>query len=152
MCFVLLHHDITNWIGCFAFLNRVCMCEFASFLACYCVVAAPWLASVWCSSSRGDCVYQFCSCWASIPQDVPLLSVVCLLFLTTLICLCAMSSLNSAPDQTQAIECCRSLSAQGQTFFFPPTCPWGKILDSSCISMPHIPHWYASSVKYVHIG
>lgn len=36
--------------------------------------------------------------------------------------------------------------------FFPPTCPWGKILDSACISMPHIPHWYASSVKYVHLA
>lgn len=53
------------------------VCLSCVFLArCY-VAAAPWLASARCSSSPGDCVYQLRSRWASSPQDVPRLSLIC---------------------------------------------------------------------------
>lgn len=118
MCVVSLHHDITTGSD----VLPVEQCVFA-FLACCCVVAAPWLASARCSSSHNDCVYQLmlsqhpAGCAVAV-RYLPSL-------LTNLIFLCTMFTLNSAPDQTA----CRfvSISVRPRPDIFSTNLPLRKI-------------------------
>lgn len=107
---------MTNWIRCFAFFEP-CVYMWVCFVLGMLLWSSCPLAGL---SMMLLQPWRLCVSALFMLSQHPtgcLLSVVCLLFLTTLICLCAMFSLNSAPDQTQAIECCQFLSAWDQTFF-----------------------------------
>lgn len=131
-------------------LNCVCVCEFLRSWHTAVRRLPPGWPQHACSSSRGDFVYQLLtgssgSCWASIPSPECATTVRYLASLsTTLIFFWTMFGLNSAPDQTQAIGSCQSLSAEGQTFFSISLplwknswlCLYIQALHSSLIDIP----------------